>query len=107
MIPLTVPETRRLLAVLILRPCPPGHAADWLEWRRLRTHNLPVVGSSSLVYDHGLHQRVGRSIDSAEGPDGGGQLTVITWVGLYVCPLRVSSSANVPAPSSCMSVGGT
>jgi SRSO17 transposase len=34
MIPLTVPEIRRLLAGLILRPWPPGHAADWLDWRR-------------------------------------------------------------------------
>ena len=34
MIPLTVPEIRRLLAALLLRPWPPGHAAHWLDWRR-------------------------------------------------------------------------
>ena len=33
MIPLTVPEIRRLLAALS-RPHPPGHAARWLNWRR-------------------------------------------------------------------------
>jgi len=34
MIPLTVPQIRRLLAALLLGPWPPGHAADWLDWRR-------------------------------------------------------------------------
>jgi hypothetical protein len=34
MIPLTVPEIRRLLAALLLRPWPPGHAVHWLDWRR-------------------------------------------------------------------------
>jgi SRSO17 transposase len=34
MIPLTVPEIRRLLAAFLLRPWPPGHATDWLDWRR-------------------------------------------------------------------------
>jgi hypothetical protein len=34
MIPLTVPEIRRLLAALLLRPWPPGHAPHWLDWRR-------------------------------------------------------------------------
>jgi SRSO17 transposase len=34
MIPLTVPEIRRLLAAAISRPNPPGHAARWLNWRR-------------------------------------------------------------------------
>jgi SRSO17 transposase len=34
MIPLTVPEIKRLLAALLLRPCPPGRAAHWLNWRR-------------------------------------------------------------------------
>jgi hypothetical protein len=34
MIPLTVPEIRRLLAALGARPHPPGHAAHWLAWRR-------------------------------------------------------------------------
>jgi SRSO17 transposase len=34
MIPLTVPEIRRLLAALLLRPHPPGHHAHWLTWRR-------------------------------------------------------------------------
>jgi hypothetical protein len=33
MIPLTVPEIRRLLAARS-RPHPPGHAAGWLNWRR-------------------------------------------------------------------------
>jgi SRSO17 transposase len=34
MIPLTVPEIRRLLAAALHRPWPPGHATDWLAWRR-------------------------------------------------------------------------
>ena len=34
MIPLTVPEIRRLLAGHLARPCPPGHATKWLDWRR-------------------------------------------------------------------------
>ena len=34
MIPLTVPEIRRLLAVACQRPHPPGHPAHWLNWRR-------------------------------------------------------------------------
>jgi hypothetical protein len=34
MIPLTVPEITHLLAALLLRPSPPGHAAHWLDWRR-------------------------------------------------------------------------
>jgi SRSO17 transposase len=34
MIPLTVPEIRRLLADALHRSHPPGHAAQWLNWRR-------------------------------------------------------------------------
>ena len=34
LIPLTVPEVRRLLAAELSRPEPPGHAARWLRWRR-------------------------------------------------------------------------
>jgi SRSO17 transposase len=34
MIPLTVPEIRRLLAALLLQAAPPGHAERWLTWRR-------------------------------------------------------------------------
>ena len=34
MIPLTVPEIRRLLTTLIRTPSPPGHATDWSDWRR-------------------------------------------------------------------------
>jgi SRSO17 transposase len=34
LIPLTVPEIRRLLAARLHRPGPPGHAARWLNWRR-------------------------------------------------------------------------
>jgi SRSO17 transposase len=34
LVPLTVPEVRRLLAAALTRPTPPGHAARWLEWRR-------------------------------------------------------------------------
>jgi SRSO17 transposase len=34
MIPLTVPEIRRLLATSSQYPHPPGHAARWLTWRR-------------------------------------------------------------------------
>jgi SRSO17 transposase len=34
LIPLTVPEIRRLLAAALSRPEPPGHAARWLQWRR-------------------------------------------------------------------------
>ena len=34
MIPLTVPEIRRLLAARLATPSPPGHAGHWLDWRR-------------------------------------------------------------------------
>src|SRR5581483_2021277 len=34
MIALTVPEIRKLLAAVLLRPSPPGHASHWLAWRR-------------------------------------------------------------------------
>jgi SRSO17 transposase len=34
LIPLSVPEIRRLLAAALTRPKPPGHAARWLQWRR-------------------------------------------------------------------------
>ena len=34
MIPLTVPEIKRLLAGALTRPHPRGHAAHWLAWRR-------------------------------------------------------------------------
>jgi SRSO17 transposase len=34
LIPLTVRETRRLLADALSRRKPPGHAARWLQWRR-------------------------------------------------------------------------
>jgi SRSO17 transposase len=34
MIPLTVPEIRRLLAARLATPSPPGHADEWLGWRR-------------------------------------------------------------------------
>jgi hypothetical protein len=34
MIPLTVPEIRRLLAAALQHPGSPGHAARWLNWQR-------------------------------------------------------------------------
>ena len=34
LIPLTVPEVKRLLAAALGPPRPPGHAAHWLQWRR-------------------------------------------------------------------------
>jgi hypothetical protein len=34
LIPLTVPEIRRLLTAALSKPNPPGHAARWLQWRR-------------------------------------------------------------------------
>ena len=34
MIPLTVPETARLLATALARPAPPGHTTHWQGWRR-------------------------------------------------------------------------
>ena len=34
MIPLTIPEIKRLLAAALLKPSPPGHARHWLDWRR-------------------------------------------------------------------------
>jgi hypothetical protein len=34
MIPLTVPEIKHLLAALLARSHPPGHAAHWSGWRR-------------------------------------------------------------------------
>jgi hypothetical protein len=36
MIPLTIPEIKRLLAALGAKPRPAGHAAHWLDWRRRR-----------------------------------------------------------------------
>ena len=34
MIPLTVPEVKRLLAGVLHRPKPPGHDTHWRNWRR-------------------------------------------------------------------------
>ena len=34
MIPLTVPEIKRLLSGVLTRPRPGGHTAHWLTWRR-------------------------------------------------------------------------
>jgi SRSO17 transposase len=34
MIPLTVPETARLLTAVLSRPAPPGHTTHWQAWRR-------------------------------------------------------------------------
>jgi hypothetical protein len=34
LIPLSVPEVRRLLATALSRPQPSGHATRWLQWRR-------------------------------------------------------------------------
>jgi hypothetical protein len=34
MIPLTIPETARLLAMALARPAPPGHTEHWQAWRR-------------------------------------------------------------------------
>jgi hypothetical protein len=34
MIPLTIPEIKRLLAALPTRARPPGHAEHWVNWRR-------------------------------------------------------------------------
>ena len=34
MIPLTIPEIKRLLAVLTTRPLPPGHVTHWDAWTR-------------------------------------------------------------------------
>lgn len=34
MIPLTVPEVKRLLAGALQHPKPPGHATHWRNWRR-------------------------------------------------------------------------
>ena len=45
MIPLTVPEIRRLLAAAFQRPHPPGHATHWLNWRR--RHQAARTGSTS------------------------------------------------------------
>ena len=36
MIPLTVPEIRRLLAARLATPSPPGHPEHWLGWRLRR-----------------------------------------------------------------------
>jgi SRSO17 transposase len=35
MVPLTIPQVKHLLAVLLTRPHPPGHAEGWLDWKRL------------------------------------------------------------------------
>jgi SRSO17 transposase len=34
LVPLTIPEIRRLLASALSQPKPPGHTARWLQWRR-------------------------------------------------------------------------
>ena len=34
MIPLTIPEIRRLLAALTTQPLPPGHVIHWDAWTR-------------------------------------------------------------------------
>jgi hypothetical protein len=34
MVPLTVPQVKRLLAAMLTRPHPPGHADRWLDWKR-------------------------------------------------------------------------
>jgi hypothetical protein len=34
LIPLSVPEVKRLLAAALTRAKPAGHAARWLQWRR-------------------------------------------------------------------------
>jgi hypothetical protein len=34
LIPLSVREVKRLLATALSRPQPPGHAPQWLQWRR-------------------------------------------------------------------------
>jgi hypothetical protein len=34
MIPLTIPEIKRLLAALTTRPLPPGHIIHWDAWTR-------------------------------------------------------------------------
>ena len=34
MIPLTVPEVKRLLAGTLQNPKPPGHNTHWRNWRR-------------------------------------------------------------------------
>jgi hypothetical protein len=34
LVPLSVPEVRRLLAAALDRPKPSGHANHWLQWRR-------------------------------------------------------------------------
>ena len=34
MVPLTVPQVKHLLATLLTRPHPPGHADRWLDWKR-------------------------------------------------------------------------
>jgi len=35
LIPLTIPEIKRLLADANTNPRPPGHTEHWLDWRRL------------------------------------------------------------------------
>jgi hypothetical protein len=35
MVPLTVPQVKHLLAAMLTRPHPPGHAGRWLDWKRL------------------------------------------------------------------------
>ena len=49
MIPLTVPETGRLL----IRPPPPGSAAHWLGWRRSPQHRPGGCGIADVL-DHAL-----------------------------------------------------
>ena len=43
MIPLTVPEIKRLLAALLTRPCPPGHADTLVRLETPPSSPLPLV----------------------------------------------------------------
>jgi hypothetical protein len=54
MIPLTVPEIRRLLSAALQRNNPPGHATHWLNWRRRHQ-----------TRSHWFHQRTRLNRDNA------------------------------------------
>jgi hypothetical protein len=70
MIPLTVPEIRRLLAAAFQRPHPPGHATHWPNWRR-RHQSLDDYSKGSVIA--GDQQALDGLAGSVVVPDGCGQ----------------------------------
>ena len=79
MIPLTVPEIRRLLAAALQRP--PGHATHWLNWRR-RHH----------ARSYSVHQRT-RLIETMPWSTSKWRLP---YQMTRVCQLKITVSMTIP-----------